>query len=259
MNCGSRERHPRQVSRSGEDERSVSEPEVRLIGTGEVITNCKTKVSTYIQRHAYVPYDVWGTIGGGPPDQLTERHLDAIIGSMHAYPYRSAGKGRAAWSPYLYQAIPSLAAVSFDLDLIDGQQAEVDRANDRLSDVVCTLSAAPQITDVQVSKMLHLQRPNFVAIADKIVRTRLRVTHEVVGPWDRPRDSWGKWYGLRWRIIQERMRELGQANRDTLNELQTWMRDLLPIKAARKPLKGEMVDVLLSKVRLLDIILWMDS
>ncbi len=87
-----------------------------------------------------------------------------------------ARSSNAAWSRSTRQPIPELREIPIELDLVDGQDAAVRDCYDALSGLARPLLARKGLTDVCVSKVLYLLRPNFVAISGSYVRRCLGIT-----------------------------------------------------------------------------------
>jgi len=122
------------------------------------------------------------------------------------------------------EAIPEYA------DLVDSSDAEYADLRAKLEACYRKL-VRPGIGDVAASKMLHLKRPNLAAISDVFVKQALGV----------PSNSG---YVDQAMAVTDGIRRLGLANREWLAHLQSQL--------VRLP-----EPITLSKIRLLDILIWM--
>jgi len=95
-----------------------------------------------------------------------------------------------------------------------------------------------------VSKVLHLLRPRFIPIADSYVRECLGV--------------WGATPSGRMSAVQRAVHRIGNENQSALHALDGYARSLGSATIARGPYRGRAIPVVLSNVRILDIIMWAD-
>jgi hypothetical protein len=93
-------------------------------------------------------------------------------------------------------------------------------------------------------------RPNFVAIADDFVRRCLGISaSESTGKSDRVATLMA---------VQRGIRGLAKANKDSLDELFNYANSLPPVRPTRGCFAGQSIPVRLSKVRILEKLLWAD-
>jgi len=146
--------------------------------------------------------------------------------------------------------LSELAKIPLATDLIISPEEEVEPALKALEALVRKIAAEKWLTDMAASKVLHFLRPHFVAISDSYVRQSLGISDD---PWHfLPREEA---YAARMVAVQRGMRELGQQNQAVLEDLLSYVQTLPPI-VGRGPCAGEQVDVKLSRLRILDILLW---
>ncbi len=201
------------------------------------IDNCRWRVKTFVERDAYVGYD--HESHDLPNNMVTREHIRLINSKMRA---RSPIK---AWADFFCEEFAELSRIPVALELIDSEDAEVEPALEALAKLTERLSAVKYLTDMAPSKALHLLRPRFVAISDSYVREELSLNVE-----PSPSDTF---YARRMIAVQRGIRELGLQNRTELNELSQYSSSLsVPVS------DSENVSVRLTKVRILDILLWTD-
>ncbi len=206
-------------------------------GDERTIDNCCWRIKTFVERDAYVGFD--HESHGLPKDKVTREHIRLINSKMRA---RSP---RKAWADILDKEFEELSQIPVGLDLIDSEESEVEPALEALAKLTKRLSAVKYLTDMAPSKTLHLLRPRFVAISDSYVREELSLNVE-----PSPSDTF---YARRMIAVQRGIRELGLQNRTELNELSQYSSSLsVPVS------DSENVSVRLTKVRILDILLWTD-
>lgn len=213
-----------------------------------VIDDCLTKLRHFVEKDAYVPYDHWITTREPTPpaDAITWDHVYAINNAMRA---RSP---RAAWEVFVDKGLPELAAIPLDLDLIDGPDAAVTSALDALAQITRSIAAVKGLTDMAGSKILYLLRPKFVAISDSYVRQCLGIPNQEIGGPQKAHQA-----AKRMLAVQEAMRALGRANGAALTQLGLDLAATLPsVRPTSGEFAGKTVPVTLSKVRILDILLW---
>lgn len=224
-------------------------PEIKLptvAGQQSIITDCFAKLVHFVDKDAYLPYDYWITTRGLQRDVISWDHVYAINNAMRA---RSSREG---WGHFVGQTVPELAAIPVDLDLIDGSEEDVCAALDALEIVARRISTAKGLTDMAASKVLYLMRPRLVAISDGYVRRCLGIPDTIIeGP------QKGVLAGRRLREVHEAMRVVGLLNHQALVALQAQLLAELPVtRPAVGPFAGQSIPVILSKVRILDILLW---
>lgn len=106
------------------------------------------------------------------------------------------------------------------------------------------------LTDVSVSKVLHLLRPRFVAISGSYVRRCLGIDESGSGSTTDRVDTL--------MAVQRGIRGLAKANKEALDDLATYAGKLPPVRPSNGKFAGQDIPVRLSKARILDIILWSD-
>jgi hypothetical protein len=220
----------------------MTEPEIRLPSRtahrNSLIRDCKWKLQTFVERDAYVNYDYAASFVRPHCDQICKYHVEAINKAMLA---RSRYK---SWEQFLNSPVPELSAMPYSLELLDSANEQLRPALESLYNLVKRIAATPGITEMAASKVLYLLRPNFVAIADKYVRTCLGIR--------------GSEPAERMIAVQHGIRELASTNRDALDELVLFAKSLGPISPRSGLLKGQSVPVVLTRIRILDILLWSD-
>ncbi len=235
----------------------MRKPTIRLPHSGQVIEHCEWLIEHYVKHDAYVDYDWLGSPdrspGPGDHDIITCRQYKAINGMMHA---RSP---KAAWSHWLKRSLPELHAIPRDLDLIDGTDSEVEPGIVAFRKLICRMAATKGLTDMAPTKALHLLRPRFVAISDKYVRKLL-----VIDETQFPSTTDAEWYAARAVAVQQAVRALAQDNAAALDALHAYANGELPLVMAPGSLGGRVTasdrfPVKLSKARVLDIVLWLES
>jgi hypothetical protein len=212
------------------------------------IAECEWRLRTFVERDAYVNYDYWIQTRSAPPDTITRDHVYAINNAMRA---RSP---LSAWDGLLGQRLSTLATIPEDLDLVTGSSEAVEAGLRALADLVSWLTERKGLTDMAVSKVLYLMRPRFVAVSDSYVRTSLgvldsRITQSASSP---------AFYAVRMDRVQRAMREIGQANEMVMDHLYTFANSLPPVVPLTGPFRGSQIPIELSRVRILDILLWTD-
>lgn len=212
--------------RSSKGEYTVGETNelrIGINGTQVTIKDCFERVLRFCEYDAYKGYDLKGHDFDDEPDVFQRELLAATNGAMRA---RSSVK---AWQPIIGSRIPELAAIPTVADLIDASDADYAVLRSKLRECY-DLLIKPGVGDVAASKMLHLKRPKLVAISDVFVKQALGV-------------SWKLSYTDQAIAVSDGVRKMGIVNREWLTSLQTKLAGL------PKPIK-------LSKVRLLDILVW---
>ena len=216
--------------------------------TRNVVDRCEWKLRRFVEFDAYVPYDYWITTLGVRDARVYRQHLYAINNAMRA---RAAV---APWERFFDQPIPELDELPSELDLITSPGDEVDRGLAALSAFTRRIASRPKVTDMAVSKILHLVRPRFVPISDSYVRLCLGVRDSE--PDGRiPR---GELFARRLERVARAMRSLGLANAESVERLFAFANGLSPVVPKNGPFRGQTVPIRLSRVRILDILLWSD-
>lgn len=228
----------------------MSNTEIRLPaaeGSDPILINdLFTKVKHFVDCDAYVAFDQWITTRSLRPDSITWDHVYAINSAMRA---RSP---RAGWEPFVDTPLQELAAIPEDLDLIDGPETEVLGALNELEQITRRVAAAKGLTDMAISKVLCLIRPRFVAISDSYVRRALGIREiAVAGP------QKSDLAAQRLREVHEAMRMVGIVNNAALTALGAQIgNELTQARPTIGSFAGRTFPVSLSKVRILDILLW---
>ncbi|MDP8922362.1 MAG: DUF6308 family protein [Chloroflexota bacterium] len=220
-----------------------------------VIDRCRWRLKSFIENDAYLLYDHLGVPDGAPSNTILRHHLYSANAGMFA---RSSA---VAWEAHLGRPLARLGDIPVDLDLIEDEDGPVDAGLECLRDLVREITGTKGITDMGASKMLHLTRPRFVAISDRYVRDRLAIDV----PWPAGLDR-ADYCAARLVAVQRGMRALGKANAATLDQLTQYVNSLPPLtpgtEGQRMPgayrANGKSIAVRLSKLRVLDIILWTD-
>jgi hypothetical protein len=218
-------------------------PAITRLGR-RVLGDCRWKLRTFVERDAYVGYDYGGGLANPSQDVITEAHVHAMNCAMRA---RSSN---AAWGRFTGQSLPELREIADTLDLLDGADAEVRAGYDALTRLARRLLSQSGLTDVSVSKVLHLIRPRFVAISDSYVRRCLGIDETGTGSTTDRVDTL--------MAVQRGIRGLARANKEALDVLADYAGTLPPIRPTTGRFTGQEIPVLLSKARILDIILWCD-
>ncbi len=226
----------------------MAEPVIRLPLTTRlsrnVLEDCKWKIRTFVERDAYVEYDYGGGLLNPSLDVITEAHVHAMNCAMRA---RSSN---AAWSHYTGQPLPELREIPGTLDLVDGIDSDVRAGYASLSRLASRLLARSGLSDVSVSKVLHLLRPRFIAISDSYVRRCLGIDESGTGSTGDRLDTL--------MAVQRGIRGLAKANKEALDELAAYAGSLPPVHPKLGTFAGQAIPVVLTKIRILDIILWSD-
>ncbi len=226
----------------------MPEPVIRLpkmtrLGR-QALDDCRWKLMTFVRRDAYVEYDYGGGLANPTEDILTEAHVHAMNCAMRA---RSP---ISAWTKFLGQPIGELREIPETLDLVDGTDAEVRSGYDALIQLARRLLSQSGLTDVSVSKVLHLLRPRSVAISDSYVRRCLGIDESGTASTGDRVDTL--------MAVQRGIRSLAKANKEALDELAAYAGTLPPVRPTTGKFAGREIPVRLSKARILDIILWSD-
>ncbi len=227
----------------GMSENVIQLPKTTRLGR-RVLGDCRWKIKTFVERDAYVEYDYGGGIVQSSLDVITETHVHAMNCAMRA---RSSN---AAWSRFLGQPLSELREILETLDLVDGADAEVRAGFDALTRLARRLLSRPGLTDVSVSKVLHLLRPRFVAISDSYVRRCLGIDETGTGSTTDRVDTL--------MAVQRGIRLLAKSNEEALNKLTAYAGSLANLRPKAGKFSGQDIPVRLSKARILDIILWTD-
>ena len=213
---------------------------------GRLIPHCKWRLRTFVERDAYADYDYAATRFAAAADVITRDHVTAMNSAMFA---RSP---RAAWNQFVGQPLPELRAIPTTLDLIDGSDEAVAVGLATLGRLVEVISAHKWLTDMAASKVLFLKRPRFVGVSDSYVRECLGIDERRLG--ERPETP--AFYSARMIAVQRGLRELGKRNQAVLTELKAYVDGVVSVVPTVGRFKGQQIPVHLSKVRILDILLW---
>ncbi len=209
------------------------------------IEHCRWRIEKFVRFDAYAGYDYTATGLGGPQDVITVEHIRLVNRAMMARsPY-------AAWEPLFGQVIPGLSRIPRDLDLVDGGDTEIDAALAHLEAAVATIASRECLTDMAASKALFLLRPRFVAISDSYVRGCLGIAD---GAEPTPSKR-GRHYAARMIAVQRGIQALGRRNSPALDALHQWANSLPPTVPQTGQWAGGRIPVVLSKARILDILL----
>jgi hypothetical protein len=217
----------------------VTGPSILLPKTGrfpgEVITECEWRLRTFVERDAYAGYDWAGSYARPPADILHDIHVFTMNSAMRA---RSS---RKAWAHFIGKPLPELEAVPYSLDLLDSPDSLVEMGLAALGRLTERMTAVKGLSEMAVSKVLYLLRPNFVAIADSYVR-------DALGVWrGQPADTMVR--------VARAVREFGTANGGVLAHLHHYANSLPPVVPNSGRQHGQSIPVRLSKVRILDILI----
>lgn len=211
-----------------------------------VIDHCKWKIQNFVEFDAYVGYDY-----------ASQEHSSDLITDKHVYLMNSvmmARSSKSAWQKFVGRPLPELTQIPRNADLIDDIDANLATALEALYSLVRRISGEKWLTDMAVSKVLYLLRPRFVAISDSYVRTCLGLPPVEIWPGPHKGDE----CATRMLAVENAMRKLGHHNRDSLQELYEFTNSLPPVIPSKGAFRGKSVPVVLSKLRVLDILLWMD-
>jgi Family of unknown function (DUF6308) len=206
--------------------------------------DCRWKIKTFVERDAYVEYDYGGGYAGPSIDVISDVHVHAMNCAMRA---RSSN---AAWGRFTGAPQAELREILTDLDLADSADGEVRAGHDALSRLSRRLLSQKGLTDVAVSKVLHLLRPRFVGISDSYVRRCLGIDESGSGSTSDRLDTL--------MAVQRGIRGLAKNNNDALVQLTAYAKSLPPIRPSSGRFVGQAIPVTLSKIRILDIVLWTD-
>ena len=204
--------------------------EVEIVLNGKQIVSCKQKLHDFVHHDAYVNYDKRGTKGAPDPNVISWQHVTTINRMMARTP-------RKAWEPIIGKTLPDLIKIPHDLDLVDSDEEQINSIVRSSYRFVVEALIVPWIKDMAATKVLHLKRPRLVAISDSYVRTQLGV-EEKQPP------------GLRAVSVAKAVRKLAQQNAEALAELKRFANGLCDPQ-------GD--PVALSKIRILDILLWVEQ
>jgi hypothetical protein len=220
-----------------------------MLRAGGSIAHCRWRLRTFLERDAYADYDYASTQFAAAEDVITADHIYAMNSAMRA---RSS---RAAWNQFIDRPLSELHAIPITLDLIDDADADIEAGLAVLGQLVAVISTQKRLTDMAASKVLFLKRPRFVGISDSYVRACLRIDDRSLGqPSETP-----AFYAARMLAVQRRLRELGQHNQDVLAELKAYADAIGTVVPAGGRFKGQRIAVRVSKVRILDILLWTET
>ncbi|MBI3965066.1 MAG: hypothetical protein HY329_05460 [Chloroflexi bacterium] len=203
---------------------------------------CKERIAKFVREDAYSAYDALRLYFDLPPNTLTDEHIYALNAAMRA---RSS---REAWSHFIGRELEALRRIPLDLDLVDSSDAEIEPGLTALDEIVGEISAKKGLGDMAASKALHLLRPRFVAISDSYVRVGLGI------------EGLYRTDVRRLRGVQYGMRAVGRDPNNTapIAELVAYANTLEPVTCTWGRYKGRTAPVRLTKLRILDILLWSD-
>ncbi len=196
---------------------------IQINGCPVTVRDCVNKVVRFCEYDAYEGYDVKGRQFAGEPDVFQRDLLAATNGPMRA---RSRVE---AWHRFIGQPIRELALISQEADLLDLSDEQYSDARSRLK-ACYNLLTGDGIGDVAASKMLHLKRPKLAAISDMLTKRALGVSYNLS-------------YVDQAMAVTDRVREVGLANKQLLCDLQ-------------EELAHQAEPIVLSRIRLLDILIW---
>ena len=213
---------------------------------GDLISDCKWRLRTFVERDAYAGFDYAATCVTAADDVITADHVYAMYSVMRA---RSS---RAAWNKFIGRPLPELGAIPTTLDLIDGSDEAVEVGLAALARLVEIISAQKWLTDMAASKVLFLKRPRFVGVSDSYVRNCLGISEWRLG--ERPETP--AFYVARMLAVERGLRKLGQHNEAVLQALKSYADAMGSFVPTGGRFNGQRIPVQLSKVRILDILLW---
>ncbi|HEX5414637.1 MAG TPA: DUF6308 family protein [Chloroflexota bacterium] len=213
-----------------------------------IIDKCEWRIKTFVESDAYIPYDYQVGYLSPVANQITDAQVYAMNSVMRA---RSS---RHAWDNFIGKDLPELETIPVDLDLIDSPDTDVEHGLAALAKLVSRIASVQWLTDMAASKVLYLLRPRFIAISDSYVRACLGTPDAVDTTLSR-----GDAYARRLLAVERGLRRLGQDNYEALMELYQYANALqvpnhtvsIDGKSVRRDIK-----VTLSKLRILDILLW---
>jgi hypothetical protein len=206
------------------------------------IADCKWKIRTFVERDAYGDYDYRSGYLQSPTDLITLDQVHAMNRVMLA---RSS---IAAWQKFIAQPLEELRAIYPDLDLCDSPEAEVRAGNKALEQLGRRLMSARGIAEVASTYVLHLLRPRFVSLCSPYIRRCLNVRPSST---ESAEDRWQTVFA-----VQRGMRTLAKANKDALDELSDYVASMTMVTPTLGTFIGQSIPVKLTKVRILDIVLW---
>lgn len=199
---------------------------------GELLReNCLAKVQFFCSYDAFPAYDAIGLRNEHDCNRFQRELLQAMNGAMRA---RSSCK---AWEPFLDKDLPMLSAIPTNVDLVESSDADYAKARESLQAYYFAMSKVNGITDMAASKMLFLKRPKLTAISDSYVRTAFCIPEPKTQEY--PQKS--QYCTERALRVSDRARAVGLSNLEMLERLQ-----------------HSMAPVVISKVRLIDILVWVD-
>ncbi|MBI2863377.1 MAG: hypothetical protein HYX94_02290 [Chloroflexi bacterium] len=231
------------------------EPTLKL-PSGREIRYCKERLLRFVTWDAYKVYDYWGGYCQMPTSMVTERHVYATNVAMRAR--SSVNSWRVFTRDYTRDLADELDDIPHELDLIDSGLSEIWKGNDALKKVVAEIVRHSGLTDMAASKVLHLLRPKFVAISDTYVRAMLGIPPVPIAS-TQPKQ---RLFSQQVAEVQHRMRSLRFGNSATIETLYEWANSgITPLPAKSRQCKQdgiEAIPVILTKLRILDILLWTD-
>lgn len=196
-----------------------------------IVENCLEKVQFFCSYDAFPAYDLIGQRNEHDDDRFQLELLQAMNSAMRA---RSS---RKAWEPLLDKSLPVLGAIPTKVDLIESSDIEYAAVRESLHAYYLFTSQLSGITDMAASKMLFLKRPRLAAISDSYMRTAFWIAEPNLQqfPWK------AQYCAERALRVSDMSRCVGLANQTFLEWLQQ-----------------EVAPIVISKSRLIDILVWVD-
>jgi len=196
------------------------------------LTDCERKVAAFFAiDDLYVNHDAKACTDH--PDQITKHELDAVNQAMQA---RSPER---VWreAELLGMPLRELEAIDTSADLVVMSDEEWAHIRPALSDLYRRVISKSGIGAASGTKVLHLMRPNLVAIADRLVMDWLGIP--------------GGEAAERALGVAVEIRRIGRAcdNQAVLADIQAYLGRLSFIVPARIP----------AACRILDALLWMKA
>lgn len=198
------------------------------------IGRCEERLSCFVHYDAYEAYDAIASAD----ERVTRKQFAAVHEAMKAF--TKFDDWRQFVSP---NSIPHLSDVPKDLDLIDSSDDDYASGRGAVRRVYETLCRSPRIDDMASSKVCYLKRPKLIAISDNYVRGILLGPDPRI-PHDAPTRS--STLASRGLAVMDAVRSVGRLNAEALQRLFDYT---LSLELPDGPVR-------LSKVRILDILLW---
>jgi hypothetical protein len=135
---------------------------------------------------------------------------------------------------------------------VSSRERDVEEGLVALRALAQRITAGAYITDMAFSKVFYLLRSKFIPISDSYVRLCLGVgeTEPGVGA------ERGSFYAARLERVARALREFGRANAEPLERLILYANSLPPVVPHNGRFRGKQIPVQLTRVRVLDILLW---